>query len=106
MRKKSESTHPSLCLYKSIEINPRPKLLNLGHKRGAQSPRVHGVVRWVLRHVDRVEMSGMRHRKHKIEHRVILLGLITVLFEHARAVCKGVTDRRIKICDYALEQCA
>ena len=49
-------------------------------------------------------MSGVRDRKHEIEHRGILLRLIPVLLEYARAVRESVTDGGAKIRDYALEQ--
>jgi len=44
------------------------------------------------------------NREQKIEHRGILLGLIPVLLEHARAIRKGVSDGSVKIRNYALEQ--
>src|SRR5260221_4532182 len=49
-------------------------------------------------------MSGVRHRKHEIEHRGILLRLIPVLLEHARAVRESVPDGGVEIRDDALEQ--
>ena len=98
-------TYPAFCFHKSIEPYPRTELLDPSYKRRAKCPRVHGIVRRVLRHVNRMEMSRVCYCEHEIKHwGCTLLGLVPILLEHARAVRKRISDGGIEICHYALEQ--
>ncbi len=98
-------TYPALCFHESIEPHPRTNLLDPSHKRRAKCPRIQGIVRRVLRHVNRVEMSRVCHCEHKIKHWwCTLLGLVPILLEHPRAVRKRISDRSIEIRHYALQQ--
>lgn len=66
-----------------------------------------GVVARVLLHIDRMEVRGVGHCKHKVHHRGLSTRRpsgISLLFKHSRAISKCITDWSIELRYYGFEE--